>query len=241
MHDIYSSQPEMSPETYEFGPAEFGYETSPEVYGEYGAEMTGESPLGEVQELGLTGELLEVSNEDELDRFLGGLISSVSRAVGKVIKSPIGSALGGILKGVAKRALPVVGGALGSFIAPGVGTALGSQLGSAASNIFGLELEGLSTEDRDFEVARRFTRFATEAARQAALSPQAGSPQATAQQAVAAAAQKYAPGLLSIMATPGAQPGVFTGTLPLEPGRGKARTGRWIRTGRNIILINIYR
>ena len=63
----------------------------------------------------------------------------------KVIKSPIGRALGGILKGVAKKALPVVGGALGSMVAPGVGTAgAGRPRGAApTSHIRNLRMESM--------------------------------------------------------------------------------------------------
>jgi hypothetical protein len=45
---------------------------------------------------------------------------------------------------------------------------LDSKLASAAGNAFGLEWEGLSPEDRDFEMARRYVRFATHAAKKAA-------------------------------------------------------------------------
>jgi uncharacterized protein (DUF697 family) len=60
----------------------------------------------------------------------------------------IAKPLGGVLKGVAKKALPFVGGALGSIIPiPGVGTAVGTAVGSAASKLLEAELEGLSPED----------------------------------------------------------------------------------------------
>ena len=76
-------------EQFEYGEAEWG-----EVFNE-----------GEVMEL--AAELLEVTNEAELDRFLGKLIKKAGSALGKVVKSPIGQAVGGVLKGVAKKALPI--------------------------------------------------------------------------------------------------------------------------------------
>src|SRR5262245_48554282 len=169
-------------------------EYAPEV--EFGAETSMESPLSEADEMELAAELLEISGEDELDRFLGNLISKAGRAVGGLIQSPVGRALGGILKGAAKQALPVVGTALGTALGgPGCG-ALGGKLASAAGRIFGLELEGLSGEDQEFEVARRFVRFAGAAAGKAATAPRGSSPLATAKSAAVAAARSHAPGLL---------------------------------------------
>src|SRR4051794_23975570 len=75
-----------------------------------------EGPLGETQELEAAAELLEIQSEAELEQFLGNLFKKVASGVGGFIKSGTGKALGGILKNVAKKALPVVGGALGSFV-----------------------------------------------------------------------------------------------------------------------------
>ena len=110
-------------------------------------------------------ELLEVTNEAELEQFLGNLFKKVASGVGGFVKSSAGKALGGILKNIAKKALPIVGGALGSFVAPGVGTAIGSKLGSMASGLFEVELEGMDEQEAEFEVARRYVRLASTAAR----------------------------------------------------------------------------
>jgi len=144
------------------------------------------------------------------------------------MKGPLGKQLGGIIKGIAKKALPLAGGALGSFIPiPGVGTAVGTALGSTASNLFEMELEGLSAEDQEFEVARQFVKFAGEAAKQAAQTPPNVAPQDAAKSAVVAAAQQYAPGLLRPTTPP----------PPAGPGGGgHGRGGRWIRRGRTIVL-----
>ena len=99
----------------------------------------------------LAAELLGVANEQELDRFLGSLIQKAGRAVGQFVKSPTGQALGGILKGAAKQALPVVGSALGGYLGGEKGAQMGGQLASAAGRVFGLELEGLSPEDRNLK------------------------------------------------------------------------------------------
>lgn len=163
-----------------------------------GSVLGGEaSPLSEAQEVELATELLEISNEQELEQFLGGLFKKVARGVGGFIKSPIGRALGGVLKTVAKKALPVVGGALGSMVAPGIGTAIGSKLGSMAGGLFEVELEGLPQEQAEMEVARRYVSLAATAAKNAALAkPRVPVDARTiAKAAVAKAARLYAPGV----------------------------------------------
>ena len=181
----------------------------------------GAGVLTEIDEMELAAQLLEIRDERELDQFLGGLIRKVGRAVGKVVRSPIGRAIGGALKGVVKTALPIAGGALGTFVGGPLGTAVGSSLASAAGRALGLELEGLSPEDREFEAARQFVRFAGAAVNNAALST-SSDPVAAAQSAIAAAARRFAPGL-----TRGP-----TASVPAMRG------GRWIRQGRNIVVVN---
>lgn len=248
MHDIDRTQLEMEWEAGDYEGdyeaeyegeyegdyyGEFGYETYPEMYGEtydggpgeyYGeAEMTG-LPFSEAEEMELAAELLEVSDDAELDQFLGSLIKRAARGVSRFAKSRVGRALRHTLRGLAKRALPIAGAAVGSAIAPGVGTAIGGRLGSMAGRLFGLELEGLSPEDQEFEVARRFVRFAGDAARQAAMAPAAGPHQRVAQVAIANAARKHAPGL-----APGR----------MRAHRGLRHSGRWIRRGHKIIVLDV--
>jgi len=168
-----------------------------EVYGEgsYG-EQEAEAVFNETQEMELAAELLGLSNEQELEQFLGNLIRSAGRAVGGFIKSPVGQALGGVLKGAARQALPIVGGALGGAIGGSTGANIGRTLATKAGQIFGLELEGLSGEDQEFEVARRYVRFAGAAAGRAARAPLQTSPRGAARSAAIAAARRHAPGLL---------------------------------------------
>ncbi len=194
-----------------------------EVYGETDTE----SPFSEVEEMELAAGLLEITDETELDQFLGSLIKRAGRAVGTVVKSPVGRALGGILKGAAKRALPIAGRAIGTYFGGPAGGAIGGQLASRAGRLFGLELEGLSAEDQEFEVAKQFVRLAGAATKNAVLTPSTTDPQTAAKTAVATAAQKFAPGLLGRGITMGVMPGV------------RGRSGRWIRRGRNIIIFNV--
>jgi hypothetical protein len=208
--------------------------------GEFEFEAESGSPLDEATELELTADLLGVTNDAELEQFLGNLIKKVGGAIGKVVRSPVGKALGGILKGAAKAALPVVGGALGTMVGGPAGGALGSTLASKAGQMFGLELEGLSGEDQEFEYARRFTQFAGEAAKNAALASPTADPQVAAKAAVVAAAKKFAPGLLARSAMPTHHPDGIAMTNGISAAAvGGRRSGRWYRRGSKIVLLGI--
>src|SRR5262245_26818922 len=80
-----------------------------------------ETEMHEATEVELASELMEVTSEAELDRFLGNLLSKVTSAGSSFVRSDTGRALGGILKNAAKQALPVVGRAVGSWVTPGGG------------------------------------------------------------------------------------------------------------------------
>jgi hypothetical protein len=214
MHDIDSTHNEMNPETdgresafegsYE-GTSGESSESSNESQ-EVSGEMSFESPFGEVDEVALAAELLQVSNDRELDHFLGSLIKRAGRAVGKAISSPIGQALGGALRTVAKVGLPLAGGALGTVFGGPIGGMVGRQLGSFVGgqlemnpemlNLEGLNLEGASLEDRDFEIARRFVRTAGAAVRHATRTRYRGDPRSLARYSVSAASRQHAPWLM---------------------------------------------
>jgi hypothetical protein len=183
-----------------------------------------EGPFGEMEEMELASELLEVTSEQDLEQFLGDVFRAAGQAVGNFVPSDTGRALGGILKdtlrSAAKQALPLVGQALGNA-AGGYGD-LGAKAGSAASTLLGLELEGLSAEDRDFEVARQLVRYAGSAACHAAGAPSRVPPKTAARTAATRAARAHAPGLLPRLH------GRSTQSWP--------RGGKWIRRGRTIVL-----
>jgi hypothetical protein len=201
---------------------EFEFADEGEVYDGTAAE----SPFDEIEEMELAAELLSISNEAELDQFLGGLLKSAWRGLrkdGDKILRPLGA----VLKPIAKKALPIVGGALGSFIPiPGVGTAVGTALGSAVSKALETELEGMNAEDRKFEKARRFVRLAGAAAQQAAQLPATSEPHAAVKTSVLAAARRHVPGLFRASKQPtGAHQ---RGSQP--------HSGRWWRRGQTIIV-----
>jgi len=202
---------------------EFEYpQMEQEMYGE--GEFEGEGLFSEQEEMELAAELLEVTNEQELEQFLGGLISKVGGALGKIVKSPIGQAVGGVLKTVAGKALPIAGGALGTFFGGPAGGMIGSKLAGMAGSALGLELEGLSQEDREFESAKQFGRFAGETVKNALEGASHADPRAVAQAAAMEAARIHAPGLMSN------QSGA-------PQGGGRARSGQWVRRHGQIILL----
>jgi hypothetical protein len=209
--------------------------------GEAYGTIVGEHAFDEVQEMELAGALLEVATEEEMDHFLGDLIRRAGRAVGAVVRSPVGQALGGILKNAARQALPVVGGAIGSAIGGPSGGRTGSQIATTAGSIFGLELEGLSQEDQEYEAARRFVRFAGAAAANAARTPATASPAAAAQTAASTAARRHAPGLLrrrrGAPIMPSGDPIILNGD-PIVADGAQPRHGRWVRRGRHVIIFN---
>jgi len=177
----------------------YGLESGEEGWFEV-LEVAPAGPFSEAEELELAYELLGVSNEEELDQFLGKVFSGVWKGIKKV-GSTVGKALkplGGVLKGVAKAALPFVGGALGSFIPiPGVGTAVGSALGGALSKALEAEMLELEGPERELEMARRFVRIAGSAAQQMAHARPGADPHALAQRAVATALREHVPAALA--------------------------------------------
>lgn len=178
------------------GEAEHEHEHEHEAELEMEAEHEAESPLSEAQEMELASELLEVSNEAELEYFFGKLVRSAARGIKGFVRSPTGKMLGGMLKGVAKKALPIAGAALGGYVGGPIGAKLGGKLGSMATNLFELELEGLSHEDREFEIARQVVRLGAASVRRAARAPRTAPPAVVARKAFTAAARTYAPGLV---------------------------------------------
>jgi hypothetical protein len=222
MHDIDRIRLETQPETemFEAGPFEaeqFEFAQTGTPYGETGEVFS------ETEQMELASELLEITSEAELNRFLGDLIGRAGNAIGKFVKSPEGQAIGGILKGAARQVLPGIGSAVGGYF--------GGETGAKLGRAFGLELEGLSSEDREFEVARRYVSFAGEAVKNLALAPSSLDPRSAARAAAVDAAKTHAPGLLSprqAVIEPQTNSSFSTG-----------HSGRWMRRGSKIVLYGV--
>ena len=252
---------EMETGDYELetGDGEFEFGQDPELESGYGREEQefeldmetggeGEAVFDEVEEMELAGTLLEITDEQELDYFITGLLRKAGKAAGRFLGSPEGMALAGVLKKVARKAVPALGAALGNLAMPGVGGAAGAQV---ANRIFGLELEGMSRQDQEFEVARRFVRLAASAAQDVAQGTGGESPAHSAKNAVVRAAELYAPGLAgggsryggrstygtrqSRYWNPLAGGGAWSGGNG-GGGWSGAQSGRWVRRGRRIVL-----
>jgi len=184
--------------------------------GMYEAEA-GNGILSESDEMELAAEFLEVADEDELENFLDGLFSKVGSALGSIVNSPLGKAV----RGVVKKALPIAGAALGGTFGGPLGAAVGGDLASAAGGALGLELEGLSPEDREFEASKQFIRFAAQTAANAAQADEYEDPGEAAHRAAVEAARVHAPGLMDITR------------------RRRRQSGRWIRRDNKIILFGV--
>jgi hypothetical protein len=170
--------------------------------------------------LALAAELLEVSSEAELQSFLSDLVGRALDAGHALPATPRAHALKrAVCAGLwqaAHAALPIGPGPLVGPLIDALGRSGPSALKQRAARVFGLELEGLSPEDKEFELAQRFVRFA-DAAAAAALSNAAqlaATPpaqlrtraHALAQAAMVPAARRYAPGLLRCCASAGPRP-----------------------------------
>jgi hypothetical protein len=216
MHDLDRTQMELEqPEVGE-------QEASP-------YELAPRPPLDEVEEMELASELLELQDEAEIEQFLDSLLGRAA-AAGRFLCSDDHRILIQQLKDIARKVLPATGRGAGQWVAPDIGWGAGALFVSQASAVLGLELEGLSAEDSEFELARQFVRLANAAAEEAALAPPGAPPGATAQAALAAAARRYAPGLGQEL---------LAGETEHGGRRRQARTGRWMRRGRTIVLIDV--
>ncbi len=146
-------------------------------------------------------ELLEASSDTAFAETLGRLISRAGQAASRALDLSTTQALQAKLLRLAKNALPFAGRALGTLPAapssmpPAAATPAANPMARAAQ-AFGLELEGLSPEDKEFELTKSFVRLAVDAVRHAASLPDSLPPQRVATRAATEAARHWAPALL---------------------------------------------
>lgn len=215
MRDIQNATNGLEPELDKF---EYGGISG------YSGESEFKNPFDEAQEMELAADLLEVADEAELDQFLANLIRRASQSAGLLLPRSTGRSLVEALKGAVKKASPHLGRAIGTHLNWGRGGDTGANLASQAARAFGLELEGLSPEDQEFELARSYVRFAGDAVKRA-MTMRTASPQGAARSAIVAAAQQHAPGLIN--------------TTPDRVHRfDRHNNGRWLRCGRTIVIVN---
>ena len=223
MHDLQCTCPKCRIT----GELEWGQAEWPGLQ-ELGGETDFETLLSEAEEIDLAAELLSVSSEEELDQFLGKFfkrIGSGLKKAGRFIGRRVLPVLGKGLKTLAKAALPIAGKVLGSFIPiPGVGTAIGGAIGTAVSQALELEFSGVSVEEAEMEVARRFVRMAATAAQRAAVASPDIDAEIVVNEALVDAARTHLPRFRLRKTERSGMPGT-------------APRGRWIRRGSTIVLL----
>jgi hypothetical protein len=157
-------------------------------------------------ELTAAAELLEVASEAELNGFLSTLMGKGAAMGRAVLATPQGRALRRALarglQQAAHIALPLPARGIAGPVIDALSRSSDEEMQRCA-RIFGLELEGLSPEDEEFELARRFVHYATTTGREAArlLSRAPALPLSAvhdaALTALAQGARRCAPGLLA--------------------------------------------
>ncbi|HLV68721.1 MAG TPA: hypothetical protein VKY73_23045 [Polyangiaceae bacterium] len=194
---------------------------------EFDEEMGDEEWAGQPEEIDdevaeyLARELLEVGDEEELEEFLGSLLSSAAKAAGGFLRSNVGKKLVGAAKGLAKQTLPQVGAAVGGHFGGDTGRKLGQKLGGAAAARLELELE----ED-ELEAAKRVVKTACAAAQKAVKTQGKAPPAVVAKDAMVTALRENAPASAA-------------GTSSTIHAGGTKASGTWRRRGRRIVLFGV--
>ena len=214
MHDLDRTLRSQEPET------EADFEAA--IFGEAEGDFEGSYEISEEEEIDLAAELLAVTDDRELDQFLGGLL--------KKAKGAIGSGLKKYLKPLAKKLIPIAGTAVGGFFGGPLGAKIGGKVGSFATNLFEVDFESMDSEAQDMEVARSFVRLANAAAQNAATAGRTADPNAAARNALVRAAKTHAPGLLKNRGGAGSA----NVTATSDP-----NSGRWIRRQGRIVLLGV--
>ena len=217
MHDLDRTLRSHEPET------ENDFEQV--LFGESDGEFEDEgNALSEEEEISLAEEMLAISDDRELDQFLGGLLKKARGAIGPVLKRYI--------KPLAKKLIPLAATAVGGYFGGPIGAKLGGKLGSFATTLFEADFESMDPESQEMEVARSFVRFADAAASNAAKTSSSADPSTAARTAIMRAAKTYAPGLLR----PRNGSAGGGGNIAV---RCRPNGGRWIRRQGRIVLLGV--
>ena len=167
----------------------------------------------DTESAGLAAELLNAAAGPQLAATLRRLVRV--HAAPAALDPAAAASLVALLRSAARQALPLVS------------AATARQAGTTYKRMgrfFGIELEGLTPEDQEFELARRFAQLTREAAQQLARAPAGLPPAAAARWAAGRAARRFAPGWTQVRDSAGAA----TSTS----------AGRWVRHGAGLTVLN---
>jgi hypothetical protein len=120
------------------------------------------------EETELAFELLDAASPAELDRAVGHLVSAAAGRADRPLGPGTITAMHRLITEAAQSALPIVASVAAGGGAWTAGPAGNAANGSRAGRLMGLELEGLSPEDQELELARQFVRVAVTTGEQAA-------------------------------------------------------------------------
>jgi hypothetical protein len=205
--------------------------------------LFGESAIGELteaHEMELASQFLEIASEEELEAFLGDLFNRVKKtSTFNAARDAYNSTLAQKrVIPMVMRAAPLAADFASKLLLPsGVDADVFGMTQHALQStkakldgVFKKELEGLSGEDREFEAARSYIRFAIEALQRALQTPPRVPQPVAAQIAVRESARRHAPGLVALMPA-------LTGAAPQPPGtNGGESSGRWVRRGSSVVI-----
>jgi len=160
--------------------------------------------------------LLEMTSQAELDTLLDGVLRTAARAAGAGLSPTAARAVAVAtkrgLRGLGRAVLPVAGRSFDAWVRPGGGSQ-GTAETLRVSRLLGLPVEGLSTEDREYEIATAYVRFAHVAADRAFRLARSSPPQAAVDRALSSARREAFPAL-----------------------RPRVRRGRWRRRGAQVVV-----
>jgi hypothetical protein len=185
----------------------------------------------ETYENELVQELLNIQDEQELDQFLGGLLSSAWSGAKKLYNSPIGQriknqAVSG-LKSFGRKAIPSIARTVGGHFGGQQGADLAGRFSQWGVNQLGLEFEGEDMEAQSYNNARKLIKMAKDASRRIAAYARTGRPitPAAVRGIIMNSARRWFPELR-------------TSTKTTRYGNNQ-RTGTWYRQGNKIIIEGI--
>ena len=184
------------------------------------SEALGTLPLQQEDALALAAQLLEVQAPAQFDAFLTRQLDGT--AAGQQLRgTPLEGPLRQLLGKVVAPMLPLHGGPA-------------QALRQRAARIFGMELEGLSPEDKEFELARHVVHLIDAVNTQ--LAQHGGSagrvaPAARVEAALLQAARTLAPGLLRHVAQQQGQ---------CQQQGQQQGSGRWRREGGHIVVLDCW-